>query len=102
MQTPFGQRSTVILGILVFIAGVAIIVAMVWFGYEIYRTPQLGLSLPASGTPSGTGSPSPAAPSMAQHGVELGLLVLRFGILALGVLAGSLIARKGTQLIGAR
>jgi len=56
--------------------------------------------LPASGTPSGTGSPSPAAPTV-HHGVELGMLVLRFGILALGVVTGSLIARKGTQLIGA-
>jgi hypothetical protein len=84
--------------------GIAIICAMLWLGYEIYRTPQLGLSVPTSPPSPGTGkggSPPNPAPIGVHHGVELFLLVLRFGILALGVLVGSLIAMRGTRLISA-
>ena len=43
MQSSSHPRSTLFIGMLVFLAGIAIICAMLWFGYEIYRTPQLGL-----------------------------------------------------------
>jgi hypothetical protein len=73
---------------------------MLWLGYEIYRQPQLGLSVPTSPPSPGSGPPN-TAPITVHHGVELFFLLLRFGILALGVLVGSLITFRGTRLISA-
>ncbi len=77
-----------VVGILVFLVGLGVILAVLWLGFGMFRDPNLGMQ-PAGGAP---------APSAADVGVGFGKLIMRIALLFLGSICGSLIANKGIQL----
>jgi hypothetical protein len=77
-----------VVGILVFLVGLGVILAVVWLGFGMFRDPNLGMQ-PAANSPS---------PSAADLGVGFGKLIMRIALLFLGSICGSLIANKGIQL----
>src|SRR5438034_2683507 len=76
-----------ILGLVICLAGVAIIGLVIYFAYEMYRDPNLG-KLP--NVPAGqTGVP------ISDVGSIFTKLIIQIGLLALMSISGSLIANKG-------
>ena len=79
-----------ILGLLLCLAGVAIIGIVIFLAYEMYRDPNLA-RLPAAG-PGQTGI------AAAEVGSIFMRLIFRIGLLAVMSVSGSLIANKGIHM----
>lgn len=78
-----------IIGLLVFVLGVAIILGVLWLALQMFRDPNLGR---AASTASENG------PTAAEIGIGFGQLILRIALLCLGSVSGSAIANKGIHL----
>ena len=124
-RRPGTDTAGSVVGLLVFIAGIAMIGAVFIWTYRLFEnideeigrtqisSPRPRVQPPSdtpgtgpggdSGEPTGTSKPSPVqkppeAPGVAQVAAILGLKILALLVLAL---CGSLVAAKGAQLAGA-
>jgi len=89
METaPRSDLFARVLGILVFLLGIAIILCVLWLGFGLYQDRTLGI--PTAGPKSG--------PTATDLGAAFIRLIFRIGLLFLGSLSGSLIASKGIHL----
>jgi len=84
-----GDLFARLLGILVFLAGIAIILWVLWIAYQLFQDPNLGA--PAHLAPK-------ADPSLAAIAQGFGRLLFRILLLCLGSYSGSLVAHKGVFL----
>ena len=83
-----GDRFAQVVGFLVFIMGLAIIVGVLWAGFDLWRSPTLGVSGPGT----------VKSPDVTSIGLGFGRLLVRILLLFLGSICGSLIANKGVRL----
>ncbi len=87
-SVPRGDLCARLLGIFVFLLGVAVILCVLWLGFRMYADPNLGLR-----------SAKPHSPPDAMDiGTAFLRLVVRIALLFLGSICGSLIANKGIRL----
>lgn len=87
-KSPRGDLFARILGALVFLAGIGVILGVLWLALEMWRDPNLGLH-------SLNGKASPSASDV---GIDFGKLLVRILLLFLGSVSGSMIANKGVHM----
>jgi hypothetical protein len=74
-----------VLGALILLGGLAIICAVLWFAFQMFQDPNMGLGAAKNAT-------------AADVGLGFGKLILRIALLFLMSFCGSLIANKGINL----
>jgi hypothetical protein len=82
---PRGDLFGRALGALVLLGGLAIICVVLWFAFQMFQDPNMGLGAAKNAT-------------AADVGVGFGKLILRIALLFLMSFCGSLIANKGINL----
>jgi hypothetical protein len=82
---PRGDIFGRILGALIMLGGIAIICAVLWFAFQMFEDPTMGLGAAKNAT-------------AADVGLGFGKLILRIALLFLMSFCGSLIANKGINL----
>lgn len=83
-----GDLFARVVGFLVFLIGVAIILGVVWFAFEMFTDPNLGR---IAANPKGE-------ISVAEVASGFGRLIFRIALLFLASICGSLVANKGINL----
>jgi hypothetical protein len=87
-----GDLTGRILGILVFLLGVALLCAVFSMAYTLFHaTPEAVLGYKATGNPK-------TDPSLAAIGTHFGSLLFRLALLFIMSIAGSLVAQLGVKL----
>src|SRR5579871_6700153 len=89
MTSSRGDLFGRVLGVLVLLAGLAVIFTVLWLAFQMFRDPNLGL---AAASAPGKGL------SATDIGVGFGLLIGRIALLFVGSICGSLIGNKGIKL----
>jgi hypothetical protein len=82
---PRGDLFGRILGALILLGGLATICAVLWFAFQMFQDPNLGLGTSKNAT-------------AADVGMGFGKLILRIALLFVMSFCGSLIANKGISL----
>jgi hypothetical protein len=86
MQSGRRDIFAQVVGFFVMLLGIAVILGVLWLGFQMFRDPNLGLG----------GAKN--APTATDLGVGFVRLILRLALLFLGSISGSLIANKGIHL----
>ncbi|MGC8669156.1 MAG: hypothetical protein ACP5VE_13665 [Chthonomonadales bacterium] len=87
-SVPRGDLFARLLGVFVFLLGLAVILCVLWLGFRMYSDPNLGLRSSKPHSP----------PDAVDIGTAFLRLVVRIALLFLGSICGSLIANKGIRL----
>lgn len=82
---PRGDLFGRVLGALILLGGLGIICGVLWFAFQMFRDPNMGLGAAKNAT-------------AADVGIGFGRLILRIALLFLMSFCGSLIANKGINL----
>lgn len=85
-----GYLFRTVLGVVILLAGLAVIGYVLVLGLHMFQDPKLGL---------GAASTFGKTPSATDIGVGFGVLIVRIALLFLGSIGGSLIANKGIHLL---
>jgi len=85
MRPSKGDIFGRLLGALILLGGLAVICAVLWFAFQMFNDPNLGLGAAKNAT-------------AADVGMGFGKLIVRIVLLFLASFSGSLIANKGINL----